>query len=164
MPRRKGERMSEVNLSDVLAAIGGIKQSVDGISERLSAVEERVQIQEAIVADQDVTVDKPDGMFGGLQVVGDETGGTLRQKVVGPDGLPRKFKAGIWPNGTKVKLSPDSQVFKLLSDKRDATRFVGTIVGLHFVNDNDVPKYRVHFPGLTTKRGDGFYATELIHT
>lgn len=156
--------MPEVNLTDVLAAINGIQTSVNGLADRISAVEDRVQANEEIVSSQDISATDNEGFYSGLQVVGDETGGTLRQKVVGPDGLPRNFKPGIWPNGTRVKLSPDSHTFKALSTKRDATKFSGVVVGLHFVNDNDEPKYRVHFPGLTTKRGDGFYASELVRS
>jgi hypothetical protein len=152
--------MPEPTLADVLSAISGIKSSVDELSSRLVAVEEEVQLQKDATP-QIIDGDKS-GMFDGLQSVGDETAGTLRQKVVGSDGLPRPARENIMGKGTRVRLSPEGETYKVLTSKgMKPERLTGTVQGLHFVTDADEPKYRVTFTGLTSKRGDGFYAHEL---
>jgi hypothetical protein len=152
--------MPEPSLSDVLAAIGGIKSSVDELSARLVAVEEEVQLQKD--ATPQIIDGDASGMFDGLQSVGDKTAGTLRQKVVGSDGLPRPARENIMGKGTRVRLSPEGETYKVLAGKGiKPEKFMGTVQGLHFVTEADEPKYRVAFTGLTSPRGDGFYAHEL---
>ncbi len=158
------EQPQEPTISDVLAAIGQLNQTVQGVVTRLEAVEQEVQEHRDAIPQMVEMAQGEDGMFAGLKNIGDENGGTLRQKVVGTDGLPRPVRGNILPAGTRVRLTPESETAQALARKgrQNIERLVGTVITLHFVNDNDEPKYRVRFPGLTDARGDGFYAHELV--
>ncbi len=150
------------SLGDVLAAVKAVADSVATIQNRLEAVEEQVQEQRDAAPQMVPMRSVEDSVFAGLAKVGDETAGTLRQMVVGTDGLPRAIRGAIWPKGTRVRLLVNERVAERLRRRqRDPENLIGTIVGFHFVNDKDEPKYRVNIPGLTTPRGDGFYAHEL---
>ena len=155
---------AEPTIADVLSAIGNLTGVVQGVVTRLEAVEAEQQDQRSIIPQMVEMNDDPKGaMFAGLVQPGDEVGGTLRQKVIGTDGLPRTPHGRVLAKGTRVRLTEASETARVLRSKdQDPSRLVGQIVDLHYINDADEVKYRVRFPGLTTARGDGFYAHELV--
>lgn len=79
-----------------------------------------------------------------------------------------RVAASRWPDGTKVRIHPDSELAQLLRrplGKRDVGFDIsnkGTVVGYHIYSEERGNKYRVQFPGLTKARGDGFYEDELV--
>ncbi len=159
-------------LEKILVSMTDLTGKVDNIAERVGTLETKTAAQAAAIP-QFVPMHEEEAptyktAISQLEGVGDEVSGG-RQAVVGTDGLPRPRQLRRLVEGTKVRLAPNSPTASTIRNWREAghrapdpDKIIGTVVGFHFVSTNGEAKYRVRFPGLTTARGDGFYASELV--
>ncbi len=169
---RKAEEDGPSVLDQIMAAVLDLSGKVDGMAERVGTLETKVTTQAAAIPQfvpmQHEEAPTHTSAMDELKGVGDTVRGA-RQKVVGVDGFPRPNNLRQWPDGTTVRLVPDSPTANAIRAWResghrapDPDTLQGTVVGFHFVGSQGDPKYKVRFRGLTPAYGDGFYASELI--
>ncbi len=175
MPRKPVEDTEEADpnlLKQIMAAVLDLSGKVDGVMERVGTLETKA-VTQATSIPQFVPMQHEDAptyktAISELKGAGDAVSGG-RQMVVGVDGFPRPQELRRWPDGTIVRLAPDSVTANAIRAWResghrapDPDTLQGTVVGFHFVGSQGDPKYKVRFRGLTPAYGDGFYASELI--
>ena len=152
----------------VLSALQALVARVEDFTGRLDAIEKKVAAHaqavpryrpmqhEGIVNKPDLTLlkKKGDSVSRSQTLPHDSEGNTVQHYA------PR-FQEDQW-----VRIKADSEVGRLLAAPKKGRAFdlstEGTVLGLHFISAHDGrAKYRVHFPGLTRPRGDGFWEDEL---
>ncbi len=172
-PRKSEDETPEPSLlKQIMAAVLDVSGKLEGISERVETLETKATAQAAstpkFVPMQHEETPSYKTAISELRGAGDTVRGG-RQAVVGVDGFPQPQSLRQWPDGTTVRLAPDSPTANAIRTWRssghrapDPETLQGTVVGFHFIGSQGDPKYKVRFPGLTPAYGDGFYASELI--
>ena len=153
----------------ILAAIQSLVAKVEAFTGRLDAIEQKVAKHAQAVPRyrpmQHDGVNAPKADLTALKKRGDtvSVGRTLPQLA---DGLVVEGFRPSFQEEQIVRIRADSELAQRLAAPKRGRPFdlatEGIVLGFHIISAHDGrAKYRVHFPGLTRPRGDGFWEDEL---
>ncbi len=161
---------ADMELSQLMGAFETLAKGMALLTEDMAAVKSDLAATKVstpkIVPQIEMQQPQTPNLVGKQMAIG-EMVGSSRQLTTDVQG--NRVRVDRLPEGTKVKLLPESEVAQTVSrpgGKRKKVwniETVGQIVGFHYYSDTrNECKYRVRFPGLTPARGDGFYESELV--